>query len=227
MGGKSEVALGKECRTGQAQHVLQGRHVDVGGFAHSVCRVALHSLGRSGGDRVQKRLCRRDCAREVREDAEGWRKAHDLFIYLVDTGVRLSEALDIEWADINMKERLIENYAKKVDGWAFLPISDRVFEMLQRRHNQPRPFHQMDRAVKNLRSAITASTDNSRRVLAQKGKATVHSLRDTYATRMLNEGLSLGEVGYLLAHKSLTTTQKYARYENVRVAEKARKALRK
>jgi integrase len=37
-----------------------------------------------------------------------------------------------------------------------------------------------------------------------------HDCRHSYATEMLAQGLSLGEIGHLLGHRSVSTTRKYA-----------------
>ncbi|MEO8358699.1 MAG: integrase family protein [Vicinamibacteria bacterium] len=42
------------------------------------------------------------------------------------------------------------------------------------------------------------------------GPATLHDLRHNYAAVLIGEGMSLGEVGELLGHKSETTTKRYA-----------------
>jgi len=159
------------------------------------------------------------------EDAVAWAKAHDLFIYLTDTGVRLKEATRVEWADIDMQERMIDNWNHKTKKAVFVPISDRLHDVLARLHNQPQPFVSMDRAIKNLRNAITECCPSSQRVLSEKGKATIHSCRDTYATRMLNNGMRLEEVSHLLGHATVQQTQKYAKFAKRDVAQKAREML--
>lgn len=162
---------------------------------------------------------------EQYEDAVAWAKAHDLFIYLIDTGTRLMEAVRIEWPDISMDDRLIDNWNHKTGKAVLIPISDRLHSVLLRLHNQPQPFVQMDRAIKNLRKAITECCPSSPRVLAEKGKATIHSCRDTYATRLLNQGMALEEVSHLLGHASVVQTQKYAKFAKKDVAERARRVL--
>ncbi|MEW2914998.1 tyrosine-type recombinase/integrase [Leisingera sp. JC11] len=58
-----------------------------------------------------------------------------------------------------------------------------------------------------------------------KGKATLHSCRDTYATRMLNRGMRLEEVSHLLGHATVTQTQKYAKFAKRDVADRAREIM--
>ena len=93
------------------------------------------------------------------------------------------------------------------------------------RQDQPQPFMRMDRTVKNLRKAITECCPSSPRVLATQGKATVHSCRDTYATRISNKGLRLEDVSHLLGHSTVVQTQKYAKFSKREMADKARALL--
>ena len=37
-----------------------------------------------------------------------------------------------------------------------------------------------------------------------------HDIRHSYATEMLSKGLSLGEIGHLLGHRSVSQTRRYA-----------------
>ena len=66
----------------------------------------------------------------------------------------------------------------------------------------------MDRAVKLLRAAIGKHCNGNPKVNAQRGKATIHSLRDTYASRMANKNMSLHKIAKLLGHTTPTMTRK-------------------
>jgi len=46
---------------------------------------------------------------------------------------------------------------------------------------------------------------------------TIHQLRHSAATQMLNEGVGIGAVRRLLGHKNLQTTQRYAALEDATV----------
>ncbi|WP_243061202.1 site-specific integrase [Nocardioides sp. SR21] len=59
---------------------------------------------------------------------------------------------------------------------------------------------------------------------AEIGHARIHDLRHTYASWLLQEGVSLAEVGQLLGHKVAATTQRYAHLGEVR-HEKVLRAL--
>ncbi|MBD3755907.1 MAG: site-specific integrase [Gammaproteobacteria bacterium] len=152
-------------------------------------------------------------------------RAYDLFIILVDTGARVNEACDIDWGSIDMTNRLIEIYRPKTDILSLVPMSDRVYEMLKRRQNLPQPFMQMTKTVIYLNKKISAVCNRNKRIVAQRGKATAHSLRDTFATRMVSKGMSLQKVARLLGHSSTKMTEKYAQLEDQDVMEEARKIL--
>ncbi|WP_446720389.1 tyrosine-type recombinase/integrase [Leisingera sp. ANG-S5] len=49
--------------------------------------------------------------------------------------------------------------------------------------------------------------------------------RDTYATRMLNNGMRLEKVSHLLGHATVTQTQKYAKFAKRDVADRAREIM--
>jgi integrase len=152
-------------------------------------------------------------------------KAFDLMVFLVDTGVRLGEALAIDWADIDMTRLTMEVYRGKTKVLSMIPISQRVLQYLKKVHNQSSPFVNMSRAVRLLRKVIDELCNTNERIIAQRGNATIHSLRDTYASRMVNNGMSLHKVSKLLGHTSPAMTAKYAQLESRDVVDEARLIL--
>lgn len=152
-------------------------------------------------------------------------KAHDLMIFLVDTGVRLSEALNMEWSQINMTAMSMEVYRLKTKSLSVVPISDRLHEVLKRLHNQKRPFMEMSRAVRVLRKVIRDVCNTNPNIVSQRGAATIHTLRDTYASRMVQRGMSLHKLSKLLGHTSPAMTAKYAQLESHEVVAEARAYL--
>ena len=51
---------------------------------------------------------------------------------------------------------------------------------------------------------------------------TIHTLRHTHATRLVQNGLSIYEVRSVLGHTDIKTTMRYAHLETAEVTEKAR-----
>jgi site-specific recombinase XerD len=100
-----------------------------------------------------------------------------------------------------------------------------VADYLHRKSNQALPFEQMEYAIQLLRLVIAKHCNQSPRIVERRGKATIHSLRDTYATRMLSKGLTLHKLAMLLGHTNTAMTSKYAHLEHRDVVDEARKLL--
>lgn len=147
-------------------------------------------------------------------------------IFLLDTGVRLQEALDVTWQDVNFLDKTIEVYRGKTSTISAVPMSNRVEEMLLEQQGvSDNPFTSMDRAVKHLRSTISEICNTDERIIEQRGTATIHSLRDTFASRLAKQEMSLHKISNLLGHSSTTMTRKYAHLESGATLEQARDLL--
>ena len=54
---------------------------------------------------------------------------------------------------------------------------------------------------------------------------TIHTLRHTHASRLIQNGLSVYEVRAVLGHTDIKTTMRYAHLEEVSVTQKARDVI--
>jgi integrase len=159
---------------------------------------------------------------------EAYVKAHDLYLTLVDTGISLSEGVHLRRNQFNRKRLHLEIRRAKTKTPCLVPVSERVLEVLERRgrsHNHSTFFTEMTRAVRILREIIGDVCNQDEREVEELGAATIHSLRDTFATRRLAEGFSLYDVSKLLGHANTTMTKKYAHLETADVVEKVRQRM--
>jgi integrase len=130
----------------------------------------------------------------------------DLICYLADTGVRLSEALNLRLQDIRMDSKVIDVWESKGDEPRGIPMTDRVYQILTRRKSFGElKVHQVETAFRKARTLVGLPED-----------ATMHSFRHTFATRMLEAGVDIQVVQQLLGHKSITTTTIYAKMTSKR-----------
>ena len=162
---------------------------------------------------------------EAKKGSPSYDKALCLFIFLLDTGVRLGEALSLDWSDVDMPRRLVTIYRQKTKVLSLVPISDRLLVILKSLSKQRQPFEGMTRAVKLLRKIIDLECNGNARVVAQRGSATIHSLRDTFASRLAARGMSLHKLAKLLGHTSPKMTVKYSHLEVADVVEEARRLM--
>lgn len=171
-------------------------------------------------------------------------------IYLC--GLRLSEALHIETRDIHRKELRLHVRLGKGGKDRYVPLPQAALDILERWWRQHRHarllFPAMGHAWKTTFShdpAAQASAQKTRLQMAAhpmsgsalqnvwrlalaasgvKKKATIHTLRHSYATHLLEEGVSLRYVSQYLGHATLEQTLIYAHLTDVS-AEQTQQAL--
>lgn len=157
----------------------------------------------------------------------GMRDTYHLFLFLWDTGCRLNEALAVKWDDFDWNNNTVTIYRSKTDSYSLLPVTGRLRSILKGRPKTYPPFN--DAHIPSLRNTIDQFCNGPefKEDIERHGRATIHSIRDTFATRMLRGGMSLIGVSKLLGHKSINTTMKYAHLEASDMTELARTILEK
>jgi integrase len=147
--------------------------------------------------------------------------AQDLVVLLLGTGARYSEIAGLAWGDVSDDFNFVTIKRGKdgIDGTIALP-NDAV-EVLKRRRKRAsaspwvfpgeRDGEHRGMATKAIRKAMHDLGFNLQDKVKRYGRATVHSLRHTFATRLVGRGASLYDVQVLLGHRSPSTTMRYAK----------------
>lgn len=134
---------------------------------------------------------------------------------LAYTGIRKSELLHLDWHDVNLGQKyiVIRNSKNKTDR--IVPLHDRVMNLLD--------VYLSQRLLLKNYALFTGEKDNrlSKNSLDNlyktylilsglSGKGyTIHSLRHTFATRLLNKNVNLYKIKSLLGHRSIESTEIY------------------
>ena len=149
---------------------------------------------------------------------------YDLVVLLLDTGARYSEIATIEWSSINLKTKEIRLWRPKVKNESILYISDRVYHILKRRHESTDQQYVFANKKGGPRRHSTIAI---RKAIKRAGltDCTIHTLRHTHATRLIQNGLSIYEVKEILGHTDITTTMRYSHLELRDVSSKARDVI--
>jgi site-specific recombinase XerD len=140
-----------------------------------------------------------------------------LILLLLRTGMRIGEALGLRLNDLDMQDRKVHLFqGEKNSMGRVVYLSDDVLGALKlwvRRRDPNKEFVFYGRDNK----PIWYSTGRSRFVkyiqkagLEQKGY-TVHCLRHTFASELLNAGMRLECLQQLLGHQDIEVTRRYAR----------------
>lgn len=150
--------------------------------------------------------------------------AYDLVILLLDTGARYSEIANIRWSQIDLSAKVIHIWRPKVLNESYLYMSDRVSRILHRRALR----NQLDHVFVNKKGGARGYASQSiRKALKRAGLqgCTIHTLRHTHASRLIQNGMNLYEVKEILGHTDIKTTMRYAHLERKDVTSKARDVI--
>lgn len=151
--------------------------------------------------------------------------AQDILVALAYTGMRWSELATLRWhrVDLTPDQVVIRVWASKVERERLLVAPPILADILRRRARMAptadspvfpgesggeRPV-----ACGAISRAFTAVGINSPEKVASLGKATLHSLRHTFASTALQAGAGIAEVQQALGHSNIMQTRRYAHLE--------------
>ena len=138
-----------------------------------------------------------------------WLRGHhpdlvDVVKFLIDTGVRVSEALNLQWSNFEDGRIKFTGTQTKTSKSRTIPLTAEALSILMRRRNLETPFAGIHYRRLSLRFEQAAEA-------LDLGKDVVlHTCRHTFASRLVQRGIDLYVVAKLLGHNSITTTQRYA-----------------
>lgn len=151
----------------------------------------------------------------------------NIFITAFNTGMRLSELVNMKWEWINEKENLIQiknskSFTTKSKKERIIPINSKVRAALNTQMIKQNSKYVFTNKIgmKFNQDYLTKSFKKVIRKLNLNDKIHFHSLRHSFASNLVQKGVSLYVVKELLGHEDLTTTQIYSHLqsENLRDA---------
>lgn len=140
----------------------------------------------------------------------------ELVVVLVDTGMRLGEALALKYDDIDFDSNLISIWFNKGDRPRSIPMTSRVSSILlaRQKQNPIRPF-----ALEQFQAQNAWRWVRKQMGLKQDREFVLHALRHTCASRLVNKGIDLYVVKEWLGHSTIQVTEKYAHLAPQKLAE--------
>ncbi|MCK4518524.1 MAG: site-specific integrase [Candidatus Omnitrophica bacterium] len=132
-------------------------------------------------------------------------------ITILYTGVRIRELLSLEWQDFDWQRKVLtvknkDSFTTKSKKFRVIPLSSKLIEALKpyRKKDGHCFFSGTSRAWPLRKSFKTIQKK------AELKKAGWHVLRHTFASRLVQNGVSIYKVSKWLGHANVTTTMIYA-----------------
>jgi len=173
---------------------------------------------------------------KARPDAQGGHprkldahRHHLLFVVLVESGMRLSEALGLLWTELDFPRgerggmiELFRHEDLKTGRQRSVPMTETCAEALKACKGVPEgPFKDLDdRRAQDIWSRARVAAGIKHR------DCVIHSLRHTCASRLLESGVDLKIVKEWLGHSSIATTDIYTHLQTKQLSSAAQSVHR-
>ena len=127
-------------------------------------------------------------------------------------GLRVSEIVNLKLKDIDSKRMMIHIHGAKGKKDRLVPLSKKLLEVLRIYFLQYKPkvflFEGQSGGCYSTRS-IQLMLNNAKQKAGIDKKGSVHSLRHSYATHLMESGTDVRFIQELLGHNSIKTTMRY------------------
>jgi len=139
-------------------------------------------------------------------------------------GLRVSEVVALKVGDIDSGRMLIRVEQGKGGKDRYAMLSSQLLEILRGYWRRARPRHWLfpGREDRPIEPTVLHSACRSARAAAGIDKrVTVHTLRHSFATHLLETGTDIRIIQVLLGHTNLSTTARYTQVANTTIARTA------
>jgi len=137
------------------------------------------------------------------------------FITIYAAGLRVSEAVKLTARDIDSARMVIAIRQAKGRKDRYVMLSEQLLGILRAYWKQTHPKHWLFPGPKPSRPITTRSVERACRKAAEAAgldkTVTVHTLRHSFATHLLEQGVDIHVIQDLLGHRNIASTTRYAR----------------
>jgi site-specific recombinase XerD len=145
-----------------------------------------------------------------------------IVLFAAMTGARRGEILNLTWDDVNLKDRLVtihssSNYRVKGGKVRVVPLNETVARLLESMPDKKGLVFKGIRGEKANGNHVGCRFRSAVRELGFDRKLHFHSLRHSFASLLVQKGVSLYHVQKLLGHSSARVTEVYAHLQNAKM----------
>lgn len=139
-------------------------------------------------------------------------KHKTILILIYSAGLRLGELINLRIMDIDSKAMRIHIRQGKGKKYRYIMLSENALVLLREYYKEYKPEEFLVEGQPGKPYSTQSVQTVFKQALKKAGlrkKATVHSLRHSFATHLLDEGTDIRYIQELLGHKRIETTQIY------------------
>ena len=159
-------------------------------------------------------------------------KMRTAYTAIYAAGLRVSEVVALTIADIDSTRKVIHIRQAKGRKDRYVMLSEQLLIILRDYWRRTHPPHWLFPGPNQSRPVTTRSVQRAFRNAADAAglddNVTVHTLRHSFATHLLEQGVDIRVIQDLLGHRNINTTTRYARVavNMIRQVESPLEALR-
>ena len=171
----------------------------------------------------------KECHLLLKHSSEALR---NIFYIFLNTGMRKAELENLEWSDIDFRRKRIKIRRKEFwhpkTGEREIPVNSGTYDLLKRLKDQNDkglisnfvfPHKDGSRIKDKLREQLIKIAKDA----GIKGLTKIHSLRHTYASHLVMNGVDLPTVQKLMGHSDIQTTMIYSHLAQDHLADAVEK----
>lgn len=142
----------------------------------------------------------------------------DMALVSLESGLRFGEVATLTWATVDMPNKSLQVIHTKGKKDRIVPMTKRLYTLFQKLKKQaasdlvfPNQHGNRHKQVPSLFKRGLKDSKLNEGIEDRKLKATFHTLRHTYASRMVQQGVDLYKLQKLLGHSTPALTARYAK----------------
>lgn len=135
-----------------------------------------------------------------------------MLVLIYSSGLRSGELINLKISDIDSDRMIIHIKGAKGKKDRIVPLAESTLGLLREYFKSYRPKEYLFNGESNLvysKSSLQAVFRKACRLAKINKRVTLHSLRHSYATHLLEEGVNLRYIQEILGHNSSKTTEIY------------------
>ncbi len=142
-----------------------------------------------------------------KEKANNW---YDIVIFALNTGLRKGEIFNLSRNDINIQNRYLTVLDTKNNKNRIIPLNNLSLGIIQRRLSNKKNYYIFTYNNNRIYEKSVKEIGLNNGVKDPRHKVVFHTLRHTFASWLVQDGIPLNLVSKLLGHSNIQMTMRYS-----------------